>query len=664
MSTISRTISHGIKLHSSGRYASPLTITATGEIYNSSTNSAIYGSSSQDWTIVNQGSVISTATAGLGGFPIFLRSGGDVVNGGLIEGYDGIYFGAAGGTVTNDGTVLSTGSLGAGIDLTPNYGATAVAINSGSIEAAGVGVEIYAPRQIIINGHIVARGSGSISNSGAISGDTAGIYLYGPGAISNTGSIGSSGIGIKTGDHYSVSISNSGIINGAADGIGGYEGNITNTSTIIGGTVGVDVGFNLRNFGTIEGGTHGVVAGGHLVRNRGTIEGGIYGLGVIVNGARGETTALVTDGNTAVDLTIGHAVRNFGTIESTGTEAGDPTEIAILLRKEGLLFNAGSITANAGVGVSFAVNGQIDNAGLVTGYVGIESSGDGVSILNAGTIEGSSGVAISMSGAGTVAVDPGALFIGNVIGAAGGTLELAQGYEPGSLSGLGTSFQSFGTIRIDPNAIWTLSGDGSGANIDNNGTLLVDGGATLTLGAAGEDAGQHGRIVLSSGGTAELSASVDAGQSFVFSDATGLLKLDDPGAFAATITGFREGDAIDLVNTAATSVTFSKSKHELAISNSGTPVATLVILGDYKTSDFALSSDGSGGTDITTDVVAPAAAPVVARSTRHATEAHDGRHSFAPFGKATGVAAAGGSSYAAMPLPWAGDPFHFWTIKG
>ena len=69
-----------------------------------------------------------------------------------------------------------------------------------------------------------------------------------------------------------------------------------------------------------------------------------------------------------------------------------------------------------------------------------------------------------------------------------------------------------------------------------------------------------------------------------------------PNQFAPTVYGFGDGDTIDFLQTTVTSVSYSNGV--LTAMNGGTTVATINLSGPYFTSDFALSSDNNGGTDV------------------------------------------------------------------
>ncbi|HEY7580750.1 MAG TPA: Hint domain-containing protein, partial [Acetobacteraceae bacterium] len=68
------------------------------------------------------------------------------------------------------------------------------------------------------------------------------------------------------------------------------------------------------------------------------------------------------------------------------------------------------------------------------------------------------------------------------------------------------------------------------------------------------------------------------------------------GLGTITITGFTSSDTIDLTGFAATGDTFANNA--LALTNASQGTTTLHIQGSFSSSDFALSSDGKGGTNI------------------------------------------------------------------
>ena len=199
------------------------------------------------------------------------------------------------------------------------------------------------------------------------------------------------------------------------------------------------------------------------------------------------------------------------------------------------MVNAGSITGASG-GVYLYAGGSVTNqsGGSISGEYGIIAY-DGVTVVNAGTITGSV-YAVRFAAASTnrLIVDPGAVFTGEVDGG-GGVLELASAASAGTLSGFGAATN----------------------DITNFSTLQFDAGAAWTV-SGNNSAGGLGTIA---------------------------------------ITGFANGDTIDLSGLAATGETFANNT--LTLTNEGTIAATLNIEGGFTSNSFQLSRDGTGGTDVT-----------------------------------------------------------------
>ena len=142
-------------------------------------------------------------------------------------------------------------------------------------------------------------------------------------------------------------------------------------------------------------------------------------------------------------------------------------------------------------------------------------------------------------------------------------------------------------------------------SIANGSVQPVDDETTGDANAAG--------FVVDDGMTVEVSGSSD--QQVTFAAATGTLALDNSSSFSGQISGFGGGDQIDLSDIfsgASTTLAYSAQGNDLGTTltvSDGTDTANLVLFGQYLASDFAISSDGHGGTLIT-DPLPPA--PTVA----------------------------------------------------
>jgi autotransporter passenger strand-loop-strand repeat protein len=119
-----------------------------------------------------------------------------------------------------------------------------------------------------------------------------------------------------------------------------------------------------------------------------------------------------------------------------------------------------------------------------------------------------------------------------------------------------------------------------------------------TIGAGGVE-------VVLAGGTAH---------NVIFGGASATLALEDSSALTGSISGWQANDRIDLsdilFNDGTTSLAYAQngdnSGGTLTVSD-GTHSATLNLLGQYSAADFAIASDGHGGTSVFDPSLAPQA---------------------------------------------------------
>jgi hypothetical protein len=144
---------------------------------------------------------------------------------------------------------------------------------------------------------------------------------------------------------------------------------------------------------------------------------------------------------------------------------------------------------------------------------------------------------------------------------------------------------------------------------------FANGGVEPVDDAASGDANAAGYVV-DDGTTVDVGGPSD--QSVTFAAATGTLALDNSSSFGGQISGFGGADQIDLSDIffgVSTTLAYSARGNDLGTTltvSDGTDTANLVLFGQYLASDFAISSDGRGGTLIT-DPLPPA--PTVADGT-------------------------------------------------
>jgi hypothetical protein len=276
-------------------------------------------------------------------------------------------------------------------------------------------------------------------------------------------------------------------------------------AAVSGGTYGVyaATSWTVDNFGTITGG-----APGNFNTNGVYLKAG----GVITN----EAGASIYGYDTGVNIGGASAsVVNAGTIVgNTGTEVAGASGVGLFATND-VLVNTGVISSSEGYGVAIG--------GIGSGVVS-------ATLENAGTIIGGGGLgSVDMYASGTdlLIIDPGAVFVGAVLGGPPGsysTIELKAGSSAGAISGLGTQYKYFYTIAIDSNAAWTVGG----ATVGFNG-VTIDGFNShdrldltdLTYGPGGTAIVSGDDLVIDGSVTIQMDGNI-AGDTFqVLSDGTG-----------------------------------------------------------------------------------------------------------------------------------------------
>jgi hypothetical protein len=133
--------------------------------------------------------------------------------------------------------------------------------------------------------------------------------------------------------------------------------------------------------------------------------------------------------------------------------------------------------------------------------------------------------------------------------------------------------------------------------LSNAATIDVASAGSLVVGASLAGSGE---ITLATFGVADM---FDTGNTVVFQDGKGTLRLEAPATFGGHIAGFQKGDKIDLPGQAVTKVSYGGSTTAggvLTVDNGTTVVASLNLLGNYTTGfTFGFTTDGGTGNDIT-----------------------------------------------------------------
>ncbi|WP_068770445.1 hypothetical protein OH491_16765 [Termitidicoccus mucosus] len=493
----------GVELTYGGTVANAGTITGVGD----------YGIYSPDLPMTSMNvTTLNTGVIEGGKTGVYLGSGGVVNNFGLITGTsNGILF-SNGGTVVNYGTIQ--GQYGFNLDADINgYNSSMSLINNANSSILGsyFGVHLNRSGTVVNYGLISGFYAGIqtygafVTNSGTIIGVRSGIRAYNysnslsslnnnlttsyigggdigvytnGGTVSNSGTIiGTGSYGIYGYDNYALSDAT--IINmGANSYIGGGDvgvyfedlGSVDNQGLITGGTTGIllSSGGTVSNFGTITGtdgyGVH-VVAGAASVTNNtwGTINGGVYA---------GGTTTVVNNG--LITGALGVYLSKNSTLTGSGRIDASGTALAL---GGGASFTVGSSNEYKGgkVGISLENTATLTNSGTIIGtdVTGVETKTGSVLVTNnaGGLIQGGSS-AVSLAAGGTV-INP-------------GTLRGTSGLSVGIYSNTAASFISnvgSGVIQGSMSGVYL----NKGGTVSNSGTIkATDGYGVYVNGGGGQ----------------------------------------------------------------------------------------------------------------------------------------------------------------------------------
>jgi len=455
---------------------------------------------------INAGNVRGTAdkSVPMSGTGIYLAGAGLLLNNGNIIGGGGIAAaaltvssgeGGNGPAVANDnggyGVILHAGGTVEGYGfISGNYGGTGGQGYAGTVGVTplgsggtgggggvgGGGILLQAGGVVVVNGLIYGGDGGRGGFGGLASGN-------GVGGTGGQGGDGGDGIALLSGGSvvidagFGISVAGG---NGGRGGFGG-EGSLGQGASGNGGKGGaglaLDDGGTVSNAGRIragdggngdEGGAGGLgvqLGLGARMVSTGNIFGGIggYGEGAFGAGGAGGDGAFVTG---ATLLNEGRILGGYG---GTGAFSDGGSGAGVVLAFGGVVSNSGSIGGQAGQS-----RGQLGDPGY-TMYGG--DGGNGVIIyggvlINSGTISGGKGgfglkddgrdgdavLFGPTGGAGTLEVEAGAMFIGNVVANHLSVLELA-GTSSVALESIGTQFLGFEHISFAPHAQWTIGGD-------------------------------------------------------------------------------------------------------------------------------------------------------------------------------------------------------------
>ena len=374
-----------------------------------------------------------------------------VVNAGIIATYNydlnyntGVFL-TAGGRVTNENSGAISGDLAI-------MGVTAAltVVNAGEIAGALRGIALHAGGSIsnqsggTISGAFAVLGYNdavTVVNAGSITGDAAGIYLGAGGSVSNqSGGLidGSSGTGIES-DTDPSTVANAGRIAGFTTGaLFDAGGSLSNQS---GGTISaphaVFINYDpltVINAGSIAGGTFaghlysnsqaGVFfdAGGSITNQASAAISGYWGVAAyhdavpVVNYGDIAGSNATSSSGAGVFLAAGGSVTNQSTATISGYKAVQAVAGTLIVVNGGTIagsfFNntisdtittystpdhqrytriTNAVVSSSGAGAFLGAGGNVTNlsSGAISGYRAVAGYNDAVTVLNDGTIAGS-----------------------------------------------------------------------------------------------------------------------------------------------------------------------------------------------------------------------------------------------------------------------------------
>ena len=525
-----------------------------GTVYNYTSAAVIRGTSTAaqadasgiyangNLTLVNQG-IVTTASTG-NSYGVQVTGVGTITNSGTISsGAAGGVLLGGGGSVTNQngGTISTSGAnavrLNATGTLTNDVGATIT--NSASVK--GTGVNLVAGGTITNRGTISTSGS---SGQAILTGAGAGVDNYG--LVS-----GGSGVVATNGALLVNNLGTAAVIQGTtASAIAAGSGALTvqNAGKIIGAVTGIDAAgsADVTNTGTIGSGGYNAMTGVYTA-------GGSFGIrlamgGIVRNDVAG---SLIQSGGTGISSQGDVALTNGGRIVSTATGAVD----AVTVLATATVTNSGMITAAGGSGVAFTGAGStVTNAGTITGGsdaiygYGVQAASNGggtivnqaggvvqggtggilalggtiVTVSNSGSVQGTGATSygINNSGALTVTNAVAGQIVGRTDGivSAGGTITNSGLIGAGTLTG--TTFTA---------STGNANGTGAGILFTTGGAVTNNAGATI-----------QGSTQTTFGG-AQQAGIVSQG---------GVLTIDNSGTIAGGVWGVTASGAVDITNRA------------------------------------------------------------------------------------------------------------------
>ena len=608
----------------------------------------------------NAGTLLLRGNSTLGSGGVTLTTAGGFANTGTLDidsygGGDGGSNVTFGGTLLNKKGTVNIGNSGLAAATTvkttylSNEGSLTIQGNT-SPTAARATLAVSSVAQAAVTSFIRVGGDATL-NFGAGIGFT---------SIANGGwleldsaqaSVVASGGGQNSGVAHLANNAGTLLLRGNQFGSGGVTlttaGGFANTGTL-----------DIDSYGGGDGGSN-VTFGGTLLNNKGTVNIGNSGLAVATTvkttylsnagnlTIQGNTSPTAARATLAVSSVAQAAVTNFirvggdatlsfgaGTgftsIANGGWLEMDSAQASVVASGGGQNSGLSGLFANAGTlllrgnsnfgsgGVTLTTTSGLTNSGLFEvdsyGGDGASSVTIGGGLVNEGTFNlGNGGLSaasnvkatnlynyagqINVSGGngdiGTLTFTGAALNDAGVYVGAGGDIAVAGGYtQYGGVTTINGTLSA--SAYTQDGGSTTVNGALSAASVN------VRGGGTsgnfFVYNSALTSSSVTKSVTLAASGYLTFNAAVSSSQTVTFEDASDTMFLGDAAGFAGLIKGFTDGDAIDLVNTAATNLTYASGV--LDVFNGATQIAALHLSGAYTQANFSLVTDSRGGMEI------------------------------------------------------------------
>lgn len=306
---------------------------------------------------------------------------------------------------------------------------------------------------------------------------------------------------------------------------------------------------------------------------------------VVINGGTSDFTDITGNG-AAASLTVSNDVLLWGTVAVGGavtlmapSSAGNYTQTdfeldgAAKLTAASLLGTSATMEVSGGSAVTVSGTAQLSGGFVVVA---------GASSMQLGALQGGSANVMLFNGG---KLTTGSLVLNNNFGASL-SIDSSSTLEVGSVGGAAA-----GALTVDAGRSATLGGT-LAANVVAKGTLAVQAGGYLTV--SGGTVSGAGTLSISE--NARLSLGADsAAIAFAGPGGTLLLSTAPTGA----ITGFTNGNSINVSFANAVTAAIGASSTVLTLKQNGVSAGTIALMGNYAGDQFHLSFQPYGGGVIT-----------------------------------------------------------------